>query len=156
MQVYLHPTRHEALTANDTTLTRWSLSTNPATILAQMPFAQGSLFTLMYEGPGGRAQFYGGITGSADGLLFALQQPQSRANWTEESLVLEWRHWVDLSLARTRTLPQMQAELLSLASSPDGRWLIIGPGTPERHRWVFDEWLDIRSDGHLRCWVCVP
>ncbi len=131
MQIHLHPTRHEALTASDTALTRWSLATNPATILAQMSFALGSLFTLIY-GPGGRAQFYGGVTSSADGLLFALQQPHSRANWSEDGLVLEWRHWEDLLVARTCPLPQMQGEIMGLASSPDGRWLVLAPGAPER------------------------
>lgn len=130
MQLHLHPTRREALTASDTALTRWSLATNPATILAQLSFAHGSLFSLMYD-PGGQAQPYGGVTGSADGLLFALQQPRSRANWTEEVLVLEWRHWTDFSVARTSPLPQMQGEIMSLACSPDGRWLVIGPGAPE-------------------------
>ncbi len=34
MQMHLHPTRREALTASDTALTRWSLETNPATLLS--------------------------------------------------------------------------------------------------------------------------
>lgn len=131
MQLHLHPTRHEALTASGTALTRWSLDTNPATIMVQVTFAPGSLFSLVYD-PDGRAQPYGGVTDSADGLLFALQQPQSRANWTEEAPVLEWRHWTDLSVARTTAFLQVQSEIISLASSPDGRWLIIGPGAPER------------------------
>src|ERR1051326_5665849 len=130
MQVYLHPTRNEALTASPRVLTRWSLATHPATLLAQMPFAHMSLFTQMYD-PCGQLQAYGGVTASADGLLFAMQQPQSRANWAED-LVLEWRHWADLSIARTSPFPQMHGEVMSLASSPDGRWLVLGPSTSTR------------------------
>jgi len=131
MQLYLHPTQHEALTANGQILTRWSLTTNPATILAQYSTTLGSLFRLLYD-PGGRLHAYGGVTGSPDGTLFAMQQLQSRDARDATGAVIEWRHWDDLTVARASVIPQMHSETLSLAASPDGRWLVLGVGNPER------------------------
>ncbi|HLG61135.1 MAG TPA: hypothetical protein VKY19_04325 [Ktedonosporobacter sp.] len=60
MFLYLHPTRHEALTASETALTRWSLATTPATVLAQVSTAPGVVFTHLYD-PGGRLLSSGGV-----------------------------------------------------------------------------------------------
>lgn len=131
MQVHLHPTCQEALTVSDKTLTRWSLATDPATILAQLSVAPGALFTRSMD-PCGRVHALGGVTVSAGGLLVALEQPLSRVNALADRLVLEWRHWEDLSLARIHTISQMDSQVLCLAGSPDGHWLVLGPRSPAR------------------------
>lgn len=115
MQLHLHPTRHEALTAGDTTITRWSLETSPAAILAQRSTAPASVFYHLY-GPSGHLHTYGGISGSPDGVCFAYAQRNR----------LEWHHWDDLSLARANTVPDQGYGIGgSLACSPDGRWLVL-------------------------------
>src|SRR5690348_5288212 len=92
MQLHLHPTRHEALTASDTVLTRWSLDTNPATILAQMSTAPESVFYHLY-GYGSPRLTFGGVTGSPDGVLFAHQRLQPEPFSSHDPCVLEWRTW---------------------------------------------------------------
>jgi WD40 repeat protein len=74
----------------------------------------------------------GGITNSPDGHLFAHESLNPGDILDRDHRTIVWRNWVDLSVARTITLPQVQAEIKSLACSPDGRWLVIGPGYPER------------------------
>lgn len=133
MQLHLHPTRHEALTASETTLTRWSLGTNPATILAQLSTTPESVFSLSYD-QGGRLHASGGVTGSPDGVLFAHEHliPQEPGDWGDK-LVIDWRRWDDFSLARIESKPypdgirSLVSSPGSLACSPDGRWLVIGP-----------------------------
>jgi hypothetical protein len=125
MLLHLHPTRREALTASETTLTRWSLATHPAPILTQVSVAPGALFHVVYDG-GGRMQTYGGITRTPDGEVFALQQPGMGEYGSEEPCVIEWRSFDDLLPARTAVVPQTMYEIESLDSSPDGRWLVIG------------------------------
>src|SRR5215472_6684543 len=124
MLLHLHPTRREALTASKTTLTRWSLATHPATMLTQVSTAPGTLFDVVYD-PGGRMLTYGGITRTPDGALFALQQPWMRQHPSKGSCVMEWRRWNDLLPERTVTVPQTACSIMSLDSSPDGRWLVI-------------------------------
>lgn len=125
MQMHLHPTRNEALTASDMAITRWSLTTNPATILAQRSTAPESVFFYMYD-PRGRRQTFGGITGCPDGLLFAHEPPKPPHGWwSSDPCVLEWRGFEDLSLARSVTLPHTRCAIGSLACSPDGRWLVL-------------------------------
>src|SRR5258708_27982512 len=75
MFLHLHPTRREALTASKTILTRWSLATNPATILTHVSVAPGALFHVMYDA-GGRRLTYGGITRTPDGGGVAFQPPR--------------------------------------------------------------------------------
>jgi WD40 repeat protein len=125
MQLYLHPTRHEALTATEKAITRWPLDTNPATILAEFSTAPEYLFTLMYDA-GGRAVFMGGITGSPDGMLFALSPLQPREGHFTQPNMIEWRRWDDLLPARSSEVPDLGPEVESLAASPDGRWLVVG------------------------------
>ena len=128
MQIHLHPTRHEALTASETALTRWSLDTNPATILAQMPTAPESVFYHVYS-PGGQLLTFGGVTGSPDGRLFAHQRFRPHPLRSLDPDVLEWRSFDDFSLVRTREVPGKRSGSPSLACSPDGRWLVLGqPG----------------------------
>ncbi|GHO83965.1 hypothetical protein [Dictyobacter formicarum] len=74
MLLYLHSTRREALTASETTLTRWSLTTNPATLLTQVSTVPAIFFEHLYD-PGGRMHTFGGISCTPDGEFFALQQP---------------------------------------------------------------------------------
>lgn len=126
MQLHLHPTRREALTASETALTRWSLATNPATILAQMPYdpAPESVFSYMYS-PNGHLHTYGGVTGSPDGLLFAMQQLNPERYRSPDPCVMEWRSFDDFSLAHASSVPQTCGEIGSLACSPDGRWLVL-------------------------------
>jgi WD40 repeat protein len=128
MQLYLHPIRHEALTARETTLTRWSLDTNPATILAQLSTAPESLFSRSYD-HGCRLHVSGGVTGSPDGLLFAHEHltPQEPMYW-QVMPVLDWRRWENLSLARIGSEPAYRGWIRSMACSPDGRWLVVGAG----------------------------
>lgn len=124
MHLSLHPTRREALTASDTILTRWSLTTNPATILAQVSTAPATLFQPVYDA-GGRLQTYGGITRSPDGAQFALQHPGPPDVFHAHVCVLQWRNWNDLLPARTATVPQATCPIMSLDGSPDGRWLVF-------------------------------
>src|SRR5260370_34847488 len=72
MLLHLHPTRREALTAGESTLTRWSLATNPAAKLVQISTAPCPLFDIVYLQDGRKAT-YGGVTGAPDGDLFALK-----------------------------------------------------------------------------------
>ncbi|HZO73626.1 MAG TPA: WD40 repeat domain-containing protein [Ktedonobacteraceae bacterium] len=127
MQLYLHPTRPEALTLNDQTtmLTRWSLVTHLAKQLIQHSTLPGEPLIL----PIGQKIIQGGITGALDGGLFAHAHCSS-AN-TSRTDLLDLRYWQDLSLAQTLTIPGVEA-ITSLASSPDGRWLVMGAAIPER------------------------
>jgi len=124
LQLHLHPIRREALTASDKALTRWSLDTNPATVLAQISTAPESVFFRMYS-PHTHLHTYGGVTGSPDGLLFAMQQLKPDRYRSPDPCMIEWRNWDDLSVARAGTLPTTCGECGSLASSPNGRWLVI-------------------------------
>ncbi len=124
MLLHLHPTRPEALTASTTTLTRWSLATNPATILAQMSTAPESVFKFMYD-RGGRLLTYGGVTGSPDGLFFAHEQLNPQQQRWADPCVMEWRRWEDLSPVRSISVPHTRSPISSLANSPNGRWLVI-------------------------------
>jgi len=101
MQLYLHPTRPEALTLNDemTMLTRWSLTTNPAKQLTQRATLPGKASIL----PIGQKIIRGGITDAPDGELFAHAHCSS-ANISGADL-LELHYWQDLSLARILTIP---------------------------------------------------
>lgn len=127
MQLYLHPTRPEALTLNDeaTMLICWSLTTNPAKQLIQRPTLPGESSIL----PIGQRIIYGGITDAPDGELFAHAHCSSAH--TSRTDLLELRYWQDLSLAQTLTIPGVET-MTSLASSPDGRWLVVSAGVPER------------------------
>src|SRR5262249_11307664 len=125
MKLFLPPTRREALTASATAIRRWSLQTNPATILAEFSTAPERLFTLMYDA-GGRAIFMGEITDSPDDKFFALSPLQSREGHFTHPHVIEWRSFDDLLPARSSEVPDLGPEVESLASSPDGRWLVIG------------------------------
>ncbi len=127
MFLQIHPTSGEALTANETTLTRWSLATNPATILAQVSTAPGTLFDVMID-PGGRLLTYGGIAHTPDGEVFALQQPWMRQRCSKDPYVIEWRRWHDLLPERTVAVPQTSYTITSMDSSPDARWLVIDHG----------------------------
>jgi WD40 repeat protein len=124
MQLHLHPTRCEALTASTTAITRWSLETNPPTVLAQFPTTPESVFILMYD-PGARLQTFGGITGSPDGLLFAHEQLKPDRYRCSDPAKIEWRNWDDLSVAHAVTVPHSSSEIYSLGCSPDGRWLVM-------------------------------
>ncbi len=124
MQLHLHPTRRESLTASNKALTRWSLATNPATVLAQMSTAPESVFYFKYD-PKGRLHAYGGITGAPDGLLFAMEQLDPERYRSPDPCVMEWHRWDDFSLARTSTVLHKRGEIGSLACSPDGRWLVL-------------------------------
>lgn len=123
MQLHLHPTRREALTASDSALTRWSLETNPATILAQMSTAPESVFSHSYS-PHGHLHTSGGITGTPDGVLFAHEHIQPERFQSVDPHTIEWRRWDDFSLARSTLLDEI-SELGSLAISPDSRWLVL-------------------------------
>lgn len=117
MQLHLHPTRREALTVTEKAITRWSLETNPATVLAQMSTDPESLFSFSYSAPE-QVLTCGGITGSPDGLLFAHER-------LGKSGVIEWRNWDDLSVAHSGRVPDASCDFASLACSPDGRWLVL-------------------------------
>lgn len=127
MQLYLHPTRPEALTLNDETtmLIRWSLVTNPAKQLTQCSTLPGEAWIL----PIGQKIFHGGITDAPAGELFAHAHRASAD--TSRIDLLELRSWQDLSVAQTLTIPGVET-ITSLASSPDGRWLVVGTEIPER------------------------
>jgi len=124
MFLHIHPTRREALTASQTTLTRWSLATNPATILTQISTAPGTLLDVEID-PGGRMLTFGGITRTPDGEMFALQQPWMRQHPSTGPCVMEWRSFNDLLPERTVMVPHTACPIMSLDSSPDGRWLVI-------------------------------
>lgn len=130
MKLYLHPTRHEALTSSTTAITRWSLATNPATILAQLSDVPESLYSPGYD-PVGRLHI-GGITSSPDGRLFAHEFLNPAAELGQGPCVLEWRTWDDLSQVRTIAVPGTRVQMTSLASSPDGRWLLLSSGSREQ------------------------
>jgi WD40 repeat protein len=124
MFLQIHPTRSEALTASETTLTRWSLTTNPATILTQISTAPGTLFDVVYDA-GGRLLTFGGPARTPDGEVFAVQQPWMRECGSDDPYVIEWRRWHDLLPERTATIPQTSHRITSMDSSPNGRWLVI-------------------------------
>jgi hypothetical protein len=90
MQLHLHPTRREALTASYTAITRWSLETNPATILAQIANLPESLLPKL---PDGRWNNFGGITTSPDGRLFAHEHVTPDLFWSSDPRVIEWCTW---------------------------------------------------------------
>jgi WD40 repeat protein len=71
-------------------------------------------------------QTYGGITRTPDGEVFALQQPGMGEYGSKGPGVIEWRRFDDLLPTRTAVVPQIEYEIQSLDSSPDGRWLVIG------------------------------
>lgn len=132
MQMHLHPTRREALTASDTALMRWSLETNPATILAQMSTAPELLFPSAYDLTG-RMVFLGGITGAPDGTCFALSPLWSREQHCILAGTIKWRSFDDLLPVRaSEEILNLGPEVEGLASSPDGRWLVIGSGYAEQ------------------------
>lgn len=125
MQLHLHPTRPEALAASETTLTRWELSTQPATILAQMATVPHSVLGFSHDffGP---LHTFGGITGSPDGTLFVQERPQEEQRRKEGyPPILQWRRWKDFSLARACAHPDLKGEFGGLAHSPDGQWLVL-------------------------------
>lgn len=124
IQLYLHPTRREALSATETALTRWSLETNPATILTQFSTAPKSLFSFSYA-PTGEPHYSGGITGSPDGFLFAHEHITLDGCPSSGHPTIEWRNWDDLSVARAVAVPHMCSGVGSLTCSPDGRWLVL-------------------------------
>ncbi|MBA2284876.1 MAG: WD40 repeat domain-containing protein [Ktedonobacteraceae bacterium] len=133
MQLHLHPTWQEALMADETTLTRWSLTTTPATRLAQHSTVPFSVFNERYTQDGRRAVL-GGITRAFDDTLFA-HQLLVYVNYSKQERDLsglEIRSWEDISLTRTLTLPQTEGWIESLDASPDGRWLVLSPWLPER------------------------
>lgn len=125
MQIYIHPAHREALTLSSdaSTLTRWSLATNPATKLIEYSGLVGAQFL-----PDGLMLISGGITGTPDGIIFAHAR---RSEASSNTNVLELRHWNDLSVAQTFQFPR-EEHFTSLASSPDNRWLVVGSGTSER------------------------
>ncbi|GHO89161.1 WD40 repeat domain-containing protein [Dictyobacter formicarum] len=124
MLLYLHPTRREAITAGGTMLTRWSLTTNPAAMLAQVSTAPAIFFAHRYD-QGGRLHTYGGITCTPDGELFALQQPWPSDSYPQNPGVIEWRRWDDLLPARTATIPNTACPIMSMDCSLDSSWLVI-------------------------------
>lgn len=130
MFIYLHSARDEALTISKTTITRWSLTTNPATQLARIFIPPESVCKLMID-PGGRVQTYGGIAVAPDSLLFAVEQLYPPEENGKDSCVIELRSWENFSVARNITVPRICDWLYSIDSSPDGRWLVIGAGNPE-------------------------
>lgn len=125
MQLHLHPTRHEALTASETVLTRWSLESSPASILAQYTTAPESVFRPSYS-PASPQSLYRGITSSPGEDCFVHRHltPTTPGHF-DFSCDLAWRSWDDLSLVRTRLRPPTFGRLNSLACSPDGRWLVM-------------------------------
>ncbi|GHO84397.1 hypothetical protein [Dictyobacter formicarum] len=124
MLLYLHPTRREAITASGTTLIRWSLTTNPATMLTQVSTAPAIFFEHLYD-PGGRMHTFGGITRTPDGEFFALQQPWPLDSHPHSPCVIEWRRWDNLSPPRTATVPNTGCPIRSMDCSLDSRWLVL-------------------------------
>src|SRR5260221_14397999 len=117
MFLHLHPTRREALTASKTILTRWSLATNPATILTHVSVAPGALFHVMYDA-GGRMLTYGGITRTPDGGGFALQQPGVGGDGSQGPGVIEGRSFHHLFPERTLMGPQTSCSVTRVGGSP--------------------------------------
>lgn len=124
MLLYLHPTRQEALTAGETALTRWSLVTDPVTILARHSTDPESVFHISYA-PSGQELSLGGISGTPDGVLFAREHFDPHHYRYPNPCVMEWRNWEDFTLARTSPVPHSLPIVMSLACSPDGRWLVV-------------------------------
>lgn len=125
MQLFLHPKRHEALTASETALTRWELSKTPASRLAQYTTAPKSVFRGSYVSASPQS-LYRGITSSPDGDCFVhTHLTPTTSDHFDFSCDLLWRSWDDLALVRTRLQPPTFGELNSLACSPDGRWLVM-------------------------------
>jgi hypothetical protein len=124
MLLYLHPTRHEALTAGATTLTRWSLATDPATILAQSSLAPESVFHRYYA-PSSQPLTYGGIVVAPDGMLFVRERFNPHHYHYPDPSVLEWCHWEDFTPTRASPISSSIPELRSLANSSDGHWLVV-------------------------------
>ncbi|HEU5377213.1 MAG TPA: WD40 repeat domain-containing protein [Ktedonobacteraceae bacterium] len=129
MRLHLHPARREALTVSETTLTRWSLAGRFPSKLREVSTAPHSLLDLMIL-QDGRSTIFGGVTGAPDGDLFALRSTDSRKE--TDPCVVELRHWENLSRAKTFTIAQACGPLESIASSSDGRWLVVGAGIAQR------------------------
>jgi WD40 repeat protein len=128
MQLHLHPTRHEALTASNTALTRWTLATNPATILAQMTTSPESVFSAFSYSPSIHLYASGGVTGSPDGVLFAQEELWDEMSKYSTPCVIEWRGFEDFALVRSRMFLGMHGAFGGLAASPNGRWLVLESG----------------------------
>src|SRR5579883_2843632 len=117
MQIFIHPTRKEALTLSSDacTLVRWSLATNHATKLVQRS-VEG---VFSYHPTGAPFIKGGGITATPDGRFFALAH-----HYSPESVAavdtLELLQWDDFATVWMATLP----EITSPTASPDGRWLV--------------------------------
>ncbi len=127
MRLHLHPTRQEALTLDKTgrVLTRWSLTTNPATKLSHLTTPVISTTGYVYAD---WLIIHGGITGALDGELFA--HAHCFDNESYDTNILELRRWQDLSSHRTIAFPcpDFGPIISGLAGSPDGRWLVVGTG----------------------------
>jgi WD40 repeat protein len=145
MQVYLHPTRQQALTLRDNLptapLTLWSLATNPATKLTQRSVPMAGAYSR-----NGVLCFGGAITGAADGSFFALAHQSSTQSYSYWSDQLELCHWHDLSVTHTLTASR-EEEIQGLASSPDGRWLVTGSIWASQLRLVLRD----RLSGEVMC-----
>lgn len=122
-RLYLHPTRHEALTlfqslTGPSLLTRWSLSTSPATPLRERTLPPEWTPTYVNQ----NQQWYcsGGLTEPLFDGTFALVLPDSD---TTKSL-LELCHWHDLSRASPLAFPTEVWGACNPVCSPNGRWVI--------------------------------
>ena len=130
MRLYLHATRRDALTVGETTLTRWSLAGPTPSKLLEISIAPHLLLNLTIL-QDGRIVSAGDVAHAPAGEIFALASTNQERKYTDPCLI-ELRHWETLSLATTLTLPQARGSLCSLAGSPDGRWLVVTTGWPER------------------------
>jgi WD40 repeat protein len=101
----------------------------------------------------GRFAISGGVTSAPDGQVFALKYTNPQKQKYTDPCMIELRSWEDLSLVKTITIPQAFGPFWSIASSPDGRWLVVATGNPER-LFLFDRHTG-KVMSHHALWGCV-
>ncbi|MEO7002155.1 MAG: WD40 repeat domain-containing protein [Ktedonobacterales bacterium] len=137
MQHYLviHPTRLEAITAHNTTLTRWSLQNGTPTILTQASDEQRDICALAVAPEGeyvALASLKPAIRHDGEivrGIVYPYSSDVDESDGdTFLPCEIEVCHWQNLAVAQTILLPDSKASILSMCFSPDGRWIAAADG----------------------------
>ena len=146
----IHPTRLEAITAHDRTLTRWSLHDDTATTITQVTDAPQDISAIA-TAPEGAVIAVASLAPihSRDGSTAYTHYPSGPGfsevfgdTFTPCEIAL--REWNDLSVVQTIALPGSGASILSMCFSPDGNWLAVADSCG--HLFLID-----RSTSQITC-----